>query len=745
MANASILAAFERFWQHTVAALSKKADVNHLHSYLATKDVGEITLPRALWTSITYGNGKYVAISGTTNAAYSTDGIAWTTTTLPTLPTNASFSSIAYGNEKFVAVITGTTRGNEQTAAYSDNGIDWTMTTIPNGSIDARIGLQWGSVTYGNGKFIAAGIARNGIDYVAYSTDGITWTAVEGSSPDYITYANGRFIGVSDGVFGYSTDGIMWTNITLPSLSNSLSSWTRVAYGNGKYVVISTKGDVAYSTDGITWATSSLLPDSSGWSYIIYGNGKFVATRNVSSEVAYSTDGISWTIINMSNAVLSRPLTYGNGKFVAVSSVSSSFDVCPVVYSTDGINWYSNRYILEQDDTNVTDLVKMQVVTPQVEHSHPYLELKTVKASLPFHSQQPDKPSDFDYAYIDNHICYVITCTNNSDICLYSTDGVNWTTVNMPSASDWSMVKFGGDKFVAISSSDGKAAYSTDGINWIATSMPSAVEWDSVAYGNGKFLAICNSSDVAAYSTDGINWVAANMPYADDWTNIEYGNGKFVVAITGTNEALYSEDGVNWETTNMPYNADWSRIKYGNGRFVAICTSLSESQSYFAHSEDGINWEMGNKPYGYSWHDLTCKDGKFVAISGLNGKVAYSADGINWSSVCYLSDFYDTETTILPKIIAALDDKFMLINEVLIRDSGGISTYWDIFYSKNGTSWIKDYHTIEMDGVDVSDKVKFVVDVTDKVKLVTEIINNHTTSDNIEFATVFEVKTYLGI
>ena len=36
MANKSISDAFKRFWQHTVAALGNKADVNHIHS---AKDV----------------------------------------------------------------------------------------------------------------------------------------------------------------------------------------------------------------------------------------------------------------------------------------------------------------------------------------------------------------------------------------------------------------------------------------------------------------------------------------------------------------------------------------------------------------------------------------------------------------------------------------------------------------------------------------------------------------------------------
>lgn len=55
------------------------------------------------WPSVTYGNGKFVAVAGSRydKAAYSTDGINWSTSTLPS---SASWYSVTYGNGKFVAV-----------------------------------------------------------------------------------------------------------------------------------------------------------------------------------------------------------------------------------------------------------------------------------------------------------------------------------------------------------------------------------------------------------------------------------------------------------------------------------------------------------------------------------------------------------------------------------------------------------------------------------------------------------------
>ena len=101
----------------------------------------------ANWQSVTYGNGKFVAVASDSNiAAYSTDGINWTQSTLPT---SANWQSVTYGNGKFVAVAY---RSN--IAAYSTDGINWTQSTLPTSAY-----LQ--SVTYGNEKFVAVASDSN--------------------------------------------------------------------------------------------------------------------------------------------------------------------------------------------------------------------------------------------------------------------------------------------------------------------------------------------------------------------------------------------------------------------------------------------------------------------------------------------------------------------------------------------------------------------------------------------------------
>ena len=133
----------------------------------ATKDLSNVvleleckgsTMPSSSnWSSVTYGNGRFVAVgNGSNTAAYSTDGITWTAATLPS---SGSWSSVTYGNGRFVAVGNGS-----NTAAYSTDGITWTAVTMPSSG-------HWISATYGNGRFVAVASNTDKAAYVYLPSD----------------------------------------------------------------------------------------------------------------------------------------------------------------------------------------------------------------------------------------------------------------------------------------------------------------------------------------------------------------------------------------------------------------------------------------------------------------------------------------------------------------------------------------------------------------------------------------------
>lgn len=282
---------------------------------------------------ITYGDGKFIVISYSSTATYSTDAIHWTEITLPSV---ANRTAITYGNGKFVAV------SASKGIIYSTDGINWS-------SVDNE--GMYESVIYGNGKFIATNL---GSQKIIYSIDGINWNQSDlYNYPHSTAYGNGKFVVVSgfNNVAAYSTDGINWTKAD----ASSAGSWEQVIYNAGKFVAIGNSATAIYSTDGISWTTMT-LPLNRPWISIAYGNDKFVAINSKDNTAIYSTDGINWTATALPSNSGWRAITYGDGKFVAVNKDKSNGIVA---YSTDGITWSSTTKVLQSPNgTDIHEQVK---------------------------------------------------------------------------------------------------------------------------------------------------------------------------------------------------------------------------------------------------------------------------------------------------------------------------------------------------------------------------------------------------
>ena len=300
--------------EESVKDVENKLSTKQDNLYIKTPEWNEANLPiSGDWTSIAYGDGKYIAISsGNNKVAISTDAISWTEHPVPT----GNYSLIAYGNGKFVVAGYGK-------IIYSVNGINWT-------EVELAPGDYWGALTYGEGKgFVALATGK-----AAYSADGITWSVNTLPITGYwygFTYGNGRYVAVgweSNNAI-YSTDGINWTISTLPGNNQR---WVSITYGNDRFVAVADYlGNMgAVSEDGVNW-TQSVVGFSNDWTSIAFGNGVFVATGWFS---AYSTDGINWFGHNVIDKVYSEAVQYtyvmyGGDRFVAVS-----YGTDKVMYST---------------------------------------------------------------------------------------------------------------------------------------------------------------------------------------------------------------------------------------------------------------------------------------------------------------------------------------------------------------------------------------------------------------------------
>jgi hypothetical protein len=262
---------------------------------------------------------------------------AWTLVTDTTFGTGYIYS-IAYGNGTFVA-------GAYGRMAYSTDGINWTAVTNSPFYNVAATSLNINAIAYGNGKFVAG--ATNG--RMAYSSDGgITWTVTNSRLEreiNAIAYGNGKFVaGSGDGKMAYSSDGVNWEAIpagTGAGTSRFERDINAIAYGNGTFAAVGGSDKMAYSFDGVTWiAVEGSTFGTDGIFSIAYGNGKFVAGSN-RGGIAYSTDGVNWT--KTGDKILGTDeygsgntiyaIAYGNNKFVAVGSNSQ------MAASSDGITW----------------------------------------------------------------------------------------------------------------------------------------------------------------------------------------------------------------------------------------------------------------------------------------------------------------------------------------------------------------------------------------------------------------------
>lgn len=311
----------------TIQASQFASKIGEIPTGVAKPSWVQSTLPNEQhWTSVCYGDGKFVAVPGDSNTgAYSTDGINWTQTTLPV---STHWISVCYGNGKFVAVA-----GSNNVAAYSTDGINWAQSTLPSRN---QVSGHWAFVCYGNGKFVTinAGNVYSGINSTAaYSTDGINWTSVTlpaaGIGSNMIDYCNGKFY--SPGFSGddsiyCSADAINWEklSVTIPSSERIVS----ICYGNGKFVAVSdgnTHGsaNAVYSTDGINWNWVA-MPVKKIWMNVCYGSGKFVAMARGGNDVAaYSTDGVTWYQTTLPVSANWTSVCYGDGKFVAMDTFKS--------------------------------------------------------------------------------------------------------------------------------------------------------------------------------------------------------------------------------------------------------------------------------------------------------------------------------------------------------------------------------------------------------------------------------------
>jgi photosystem II stability/assembly factor-like uncharacterized protein len=238
---------------------------------------------------LVYGNGMFVAVGNelvgsTTSQSLiltSPDGKAWINRKPSVAPfTRDYIGSVSYGNGKFIAL------GYKESAEFqglimtSSNGISWTEQTYGEGTL-------LGSV-YGDQQYVIVG--ANGT--ILTSSNGETWTSQANESSDVlygVSYGNGLYVAVGGSTVLTSSDGITWKQ----QPTDSSTYLYNVTYGNGLFVAVGEGGKIITSSDGLTW-TGQTSPVYSALHGIHYDENGFKAA-GASGTIVTSTDGITWT------------------------------------------------------------------------------------------------------------------------------------------------------------------------------------------------------------------------------------------------------------------------------------------------------------------------------------------------------------------------------------------------------------------------------------------------------------------
>jgi hypothetical protein len=81
--------------------------------------------------------------------------------------------------------------------------------------------------------------------------------------------------------------------------------------------------DILYSSDGVNWETQAVSGGFYTWKSLAYGNGKYVVISSNKAMSAYSSNLTDWTLTEMPETL--DGIAFGNGIFISVSSPNNSY------------------------------------------------------------------------------------------------------------------------------------------------------------------------------------------------------------------------------------------------------------------------------------------------------------------------------------------------------------------------------------------------------------------------------------
>ena len=525
------------------------------------------TLPTAVTVKNISCNGSVFTIFASSSLYFtSSDGINWTQRSFNLLP-KLNWYSIVYNGSKFCTIA-----NNSSVSSISSDGINWTQGTLPTST-------NWYDVAWNGSKFCA--ISKNS-SFCATSTDGINWSNNNIGNPTplsknwYVIVNNGSIFCAIDKTTtsAVSSDGINWIQGTIPVSA----AWYDMVWNGSIFCAVSDSSTNAIiSSDGINW-TRKTLPSNSYWEGIAWNGNIFCATQWNGSNVAISSDGNTWT---------QKSIIFGG--WVPITNNGTTF--CTLTYngtlsaiSTNGIDW--------------------------------------TYGTLPIAKW-------FSVVWNGNIYCAIPGYNSSYNFVAISTNGIDWTQITLPISATWYRLAWNGSIFCTVGTGSTIALTSPDGVNWVVRTLPVSATWNSITTKGSTFYIVGNSSYVISTS-DGINWntnyVTVQVATNAAWQTIT-NKGTTFCALTSDSISAISTDGILWTQRTLPISANWQSIKYNGSIFCAV----GYNNSVAVTSSDGLTWAQQTiNTTKYYWQKMAWNGSIFCAIA-YGSIAATSSDGTAWT------------------------------------------------------------------------------------------------------------------
>jgi len=195
---------------------------------------------------------------------------------------------------------------------------------------------------------------------------------------------------------------------------------------------------------------------------------------------------------------------------------------------------------------------------------------------------------------------FVALCRTGTDRLLTSPDGITWTERStVDDSKDWRSLGWSPDLglLVAVAYDSDVFMYSADGINWTSGTLPSSGYWSGIAWSPllQTFIITNEYSGKVLHSPDGITWTNHDISLVSGRA-VCWSDELALFALTSSGAVKLSEDGLVWnEHATATTGTNWRDIVWSKsaGKFYVV-----NPNGYVDESPDGISWTATTLPGG---------------------------------------------------------------------------------------------------------------------------------------------------